>query len=148
MSISTQINTTYGDMLMSVKVDWDTNVKDVILYQFQGRWTWREFLVGFEQELRMAQSLDGRPYYVIGDTTEGARLPGGAIISHVYSIFKRYPDNWRGTIIVSQNGFLRALYNIGARIHPDAASGFKIIESIEDAYEDIRRNRQIHRQLT
>lgn len=126
---------------MTVNVTWDTEEDNTILYKFIGKWTWQEFLLGFEKEIEMAASLGDTPYFVIGDTRQGPWLPGGSGITHIYSVFKRYPKNWGITMIVTQSGFIRAMYKVGARVHPDAKNAFNIVASIEEAREAIRQRK-------
>lgn len=126
---------------MAVQVSWDTEMEAVILYEFIGKWTWQEFLLGFEQEIEMAATLNGREYDVIGDTSEGPHLPGGSGITHIYSIFRRYPANWGVTMIVTHSSFIRAMYKVGARVHPDAKNAFVIVGDIDEAREHIRARR-------
>ncbi len=126
---------------MTVTVTWDSELEDVILYQFIGEWTWQEFLLGFEEEIRMTQSLHGRRYDVIGDTTEGSVLPGGSGLTHIYSVYRRYPKNWGITIIVTQGSFIRAMYKVGERIHPDTKNAFVIVPNLEKARATIRERR-------
>ena len=130
-----------AEAIMAVNVGWDTKMEDVILYEFTGKWTWQEFLLGFEREIEMAASLDGRRYDVIGDTSEGPNLPGGSGITHIYSIFRRYPKNWGVTIIVTRSSFIRAMYKVGARVHPDAKNAFIIVGDIDEARALIRERR-------
>lgn len=126
---------------MTVTVMWDNELEDVIRYQFIGRWTWQEFLLGFEQEVRMVQSLHGRRYDVIGDTMESAVLPGGSGLTHIYSVYRRYPQNWGITMIVTQSSFVRAMYKVGERLHPDTKNAFIIVPTLEEARTTIRGRR-------
>lgn len=126
---------------MGIEVIWDDTLENVIVYHFQGRWTWQEFLMGFEQELGMAKGLDGARYDVIGNLIESHPLPPGSGISHVYGIFKRYPGNWGVTLIVSGSAFIRAMLNVGTKVHPDARNGFIISDTVENARAIIRQKR-------
>lgn len=126
---------------MTVTVMWDNELEDVICYQLIGRWTWQEFLLGFEQEVRMVQSLHGRRYDVIGDTTESAVLPGGSGLTHIYSVYRRYPRNWGITMIVTQSSFVRAMYKVSERLHPDTKNAFIIVPTLEEARTTIRDRR-------
>ena len=126
---------------MTVNVAWDSEIEDVIVYQFLHKWTWDEFLLAFNEECLMAKAIGNRQYDVIGDTSQGATLPIGAGITHIYSVYKRYPKNWGITMIVTQNGFLRTMHKIGARVHPDAKNAFVVVSTLEEARNAIRERR-------
>lgn len=126
---------------MGIELKWDDTLENVLVYRYQGRWTWQEMLVEFEKELDMAKTLNGARYDVINDMTESQPLPPGSGISHVYGIFKRYPSNWGVTLIVSGSAFIRAMLNVGTKVHPDARNGFIISDTVENARAIIGQKR-------
>ncbi|MDX1994226.1 MAG: hypothetical protein SF029_17705 [bacterium] len=125
---------------MGIEVVWDEQVENVIVYKFQAKWTWHEFLVAFyEHELPMAQFLDGQPYAVIGDLLNSQPLPPGSGITHVYGIFKKYPANHTLTMIVTPNSFVRTLLSVGMRVYPETRTAFASVDTLDEARNQIRQ---------
>ncbi len=123
---------------MSIEVTWDDQLNDVIIYHFTDKWTWNEFLVAFEQyEVAMASSLNGRPYAVIGNLLQSQPLPPGSGVQHVYGVFKKYPTNWKMTVIVTPSNFVRTLLTVGKRLHPDTRDGFIAVNTLDEAHQAI-----------
>lgn len=126
---------------MPISINWDSQIDNVVYYKFEGAWSWQDFLMAFEEEQRMAESVAPQRYDVIGDLTSSNPLPQGSGISHVYSIFKRYPPNWGCTMIVTTNAFARTLFTVGVRVHPDTHDGFRLARTITEARQVIHTAR-------
>jgi hypothetical protein len=127
---------------MEIPIAWDTKHDDVIVYQFPPQWNWQDFLNAFDKELAMAAERPLSPYYVIGDILTSQRLPPGSAITQIHTIYKRYPKNWRSTIILTPSTFIHAMYNIGARMYPNIAQRIRIASNYDDAYALIESMRE------
>lgn len=126
---------------MPVTATWDSQIANVIYYEFSGKWSWQEFLQCFEHELEMAASLDGTGYDVLAVVTRGVTLPAGPGIAHVYGIFRRYPTNHGVTVVATDNPFIRSMFGVGFKVHPDARDTFFITDALENARSIICENR-------
>jgi len=126
---------------MPIHLDWDTTLPNVIYYTFEGRWTWTEFLTTFEKELQIVKARDMARYDVITDFLQSAVLPKGPGIAHVYSVFRRYPPNWGITVIVNRSMLIRAMVDIGSKLHPDTRGHYYTTDTVEAARRLIQENR-------
>lgn len=118
---------------MGITLSWDDEVENLLIYKFDGKWTWGDFLQKFDEEVKIAETLNGQRYDVVADTLNSQPLPPGSGISHVYGVFKRYPQNWGKTIIVTQSRFLKMMVSVGQKVHADARDAFILGGSLEEA---------------
>lgn len=128
---------------MGITLSWDQELDNLLIYKFDGKWTWQEFLLCFEEELEFARNLNGQRYDVLADTLTSQPLPPGSGISHVYGVFKRYPDNWGKTAIVTKSRFLITMLTVGKKVHADARESFVLAQTLDEARELIREERLI-----
>jgi len=126
---------------MGITISWDQELDNFLIYKFDGKWTWQDFLLCFEEELEIARSLNGQRYDVVADTLTSQPLPPGSGISHVYGVFKRYPDNWGKTVIVTKRRFLKTMLTIGKKVHADAGEAFISADTMAEARQLIRAER-------
>lgn len=128
---------------MGITLSWDNKVENLLIYKFEDQWTWGDFLLKFEEEVKLAAGLRGQRYDVVADTLTSQPLPPGSGISHVYGVFKRYPKNWGKTIIVTESRFLKMMISVGQKVHADARDAFIVAGSIEEARTTVRDLRRI-----
>ncbi|MGQ9889476.1 MAG: hypothetical protein ACUVSX_13440 [Aggregatilineales bacterium] len=126
---------------MAVTVNWDSELERVVLYRFDGQWSWGDFLRAFARELELAASLGGARYDVLAEMTRDTRLPAGPAIAYVYGIYRRYPSNWGVTAVAAYNPFIRTMFDVGFTIYPDTQSRFFVADNLEAARQVIQRSR-------
>lgn len=129
---------------MPITVAWDDELDNAVFYRFDGRWTWDDFLNAFVRELELAAELDGARYDVLAEVVRGSNLPAGPAIAHVYGVYRRYPPNWGVTVVATPNPFIRAMFNVGFTVHPDARARFVVVDNLEAAREVIQARRSEH----
>ncbi len=126
---------------MGIQIAWDTVLPNTVLYTLKGRWTTAEYLQAFEQELRMASTLQGERYDVIADLLESTSIIGGSFLNYFYGTFKRNPPNIGILMVVTQNPIFKLLDGIAAMLFPDMHKSYRIVPSLEIAREMIQAER-------
>jgi hypothetical protein len=126
---------------MAIHVSLNERVSNVIDYNFEADWTWNDFELAFEEELRLGESFDGARYDVIVDVLKSERVPVGSGIVSVYNSFKRSPPNSGIAVILTRSAFIRRLFDIMMRVYPDTRNNYFIAQSQNDARDIIERQR-------
>ena len=127
---------------MSISVRWHDDKKEIVLYGFEGVWTWDELYRTFNEALVMETSLSYR-VDVIVDMRLSKSIPANALL-HVKNITDKQPDNLGLSIIVTPNVFVRALYNAGSQFYKGIGHYFRVVPTVDEAFRVIAEDRQIH----
>lgn len=127
---------------MTVSADWQNDKHDIVLYIFEGIWTWDEMYRTYTKAIDMERSVSYR-VDVILDMRLSKAIPANALL-HVKNISDKQPDNLGLTVVVTPNGFVRALYNAGVRFYKGIAHYFRVVPTIEDALKMIDEDRWRH----
>ncbi len=125
---------------MPVTSGWHTPSKDIVMYVFEGRWTWDELYSAYNQAIEMEKSVPQRVDVVL-DMLKSKAVPPNALL-HVKNISNKQPDNIGLTIVVTPNGFVRALYNAGVQFYKGIAHYFRVVPTVESAMDMIVADRK------
>jgi len=125
---------------MTVTVDWYDAQHEIVQYVFEGRWTWDELYSAYNTAIAMEKSV---PYRVdvLLDLLESKSVPANALL-HVKNISNKQPDNLGLTIVITPNGFVRALYNAGTQFYKGIAHYFRVVPTMEEALKMIAEDRK------
>lgn len=127
---------------MPVKAYWlDENKKDIVQYDFEGKWTWEEFYPVYEEALRMEKEQAHR-VDVIMDFRRNISIPPNAL-THIKGITDRQPVNIGLSIFVTTNAFINVMYKMAISIYPKTRQYFVIADTIEEAHAMIIKDREI-----
>lgn len=126
---------------MAIEVDWDEHLPNLIRYRFPLRWKWDEYLVAFEQELILAQTLNNQRYDVIGDFLSSPSLPTGSGINLVYNAFKKSKHQRGLVVVVTTNLLIRTMVEVGTKAYSETRNAFATTNSITQAYSIIENSR-------
>jgi hypothetical protein len=127
---------------MSVSANWFDNQHEIVLYIFDGLWSWDEMYKTYHAAIAMETSVPHR-VDVILDMRKSKAIPANALL-HVKNISDKQPDNLGLTVVVTPNGFVRALYNAGVRFYKGIAHYFRVVPTVEDALQMIAEDRRLH----
>src|SRR5215216_144560 len=98
-------------MAMSgVTVSWDNEAKNIIRYDFQGRWTWEDFYAASAQAFAMTRSVIHR-VDAISHFHHGAVLPPNALYHFRHAMINA-PKNRGVNVIVGATSFVKTLIKI------------------------------------
>ena len=125
---------------MSVTVDWYDANHEIVLYVFEGRWTWDELYTAYNQAITMEKNAPHR-VDVLLDLLNSKAVPANALL-HVKNISNKQPDNLGLTVIVTPNTFVRALYNAGTQFYKGIAHYFRVVPTMEEGLRMIREDRK------
>src|SRR5574337_711770 len=127
---------------MPVSADWYDSKQEIVLYVFEGRWTWDELYATYNKAIAMEKSVPHR-VDVLLDMLNSKAVPANALL-HVKNISNKQPDNLGLTVIVTPNAFVRALYNAGAQFYKGIAHYFRVVPTMEEALQMIADDRKAH----
>ena len=125
---------------MSVTADWYDSKQDIVLYVFEGRWTWDELYAAYNKAIVMEKNAPHR-VDVLLDLLNSKAVPANALL-HVKNISNKQPDNLGLTIVVTPNAFVRALYNAGTQFYKGIAHYFRVVPTMEDGLNMIAEDRK------
>lgn len=116
---------------MALRTSWFNQEKGIILYEFEGEWTWVELSQMIQQAEAMAEPMN-TPIYTIVDLTRNQMIPSGAL-SHFRGGTAKAPENWKGAVFVGANMFVRSLVATFAKVYPRLGQRYKTAEAREEA---------------
>jgi hypothetical protein len=125
---------------MSVSANWYDSKQEIVLYVFEGRWTWDELYATYNQAIVMEKSVPHRVDVVL-DMINSKAIPANALL-HVKNISNKQPDNLGLTIVVTPNGFVRALYNAGTQFYKGIAHYFRVVPTMAEGLQMIADDRK------
>jgi hypothetical protein len=127
---------------MTVTVSWYDPKQEIVLYVFEGHWTWDELYAAYNQAIVMEKSAPYRVDVVL-DLLKSKSVPANALL-HVKNISNKQPENLGLTVIVTPNAFVRALYNAGTQFYKGIAHYFRVVPTVAEALQMIADDRQEH----
>jgi hypothetical protein len=104
----------FGNILMSIQVDWADETKTVILETFQGNWTWEEFYAISQQAFNMIRSVN-HMVHIFSDFRASGSLPVGGAITHAGNVLSDMPANWGLLVIINQNLLINIMVSVFAK---------------------------------
>lgn len=125
---------------MPVSVSWYDDAKTIVWYDFQGKWTWDELYPEFERALEMERSV-GHRVDVILDFRDTHSV-GANALAHLKRIADRQPDNIGLSVFVTQNQFMKKLYDIGTSFYKPIGHYFRVVPTVDDALAVIYKERE------
>lgn len=119
---------------MSVSAQWDNEEKTVIRYDMQGRWTWDEFYLAYEEAKTMLRSVPHTVHFITQplDSLSNGYMPTSAL-THIINIYRKALPNSGATVTIGNSNFARAMVSILGRVAPNAANKFLFAKSLEEA---------------
>ncbi|MEO0595432.1 MAG: hypothetical protein AAF126_04925 [Chloroflexota bacterium] len=125
---------------MPIRIFWlDETKKDILQYEFVGKWTWDDFFPIYEEALVLEKEQPHR-VDVILDFRQSATIPPNAL-THIKSITYKLPDNIGLSIFVTKNHFFQVMHDMAVSIYPPTKQYFVVVKTIEDAHASIMADR-------
>jgi len=129
---------------MPVKTAWDNPQKDIIRIDVTAPWTWQDYDNCTLQLREMLLSVEHRVDFV-ADMTESGRVPDSTnSTQHVKRGRDVRPDNYGITVNVGANTVAKATFNAGTVLSPRNRQTIFFVDTIDEAYELIKKDRQRH----
>lgn len=117
---------------MPVRLNWFDAEETILLFEFEGRWTWEEFYITHAEFNRLLQARDYMVYTIIDLRNSGLYVPPNAL-THTRNIADRQQPNAGITVFVSSNRFLQLLFKTGTTIHANFARYFRMVGTLDEA---------------
>lgn len=123
---------------MPVYVRWADAEETIVLYVYDKRWTWQEVSEAVDEVERWSAEK-GRLLPTIHDLTQSYILPQDAFIQ-ARSIALRLPEST--SLVIVGGGVTRIIVESIRRINRQFAEQCKLANTVEEAVELIKRERQ------
>ncbi len=125
---------------MAVHIQWDNSEKTVLRYDFEGRWTWQEFMAIFPQAKTMASTVQHTVHSIVNPLDDKSRgyLPPNTL-AQVVQLYRGAPPNIGATVIVGGSEFFRTLNRLSRRFYPRIAERYQFADTLEEARSILRK---------
>jgi hypothetical protein len=121
---------------MPVSTRWDNDQKNIMLWVFEGRWTWNDYYE-CRDDVNADIAAMTHTVHIIVDMRTSNTLPN-SVITHGHSAVSQPPRNLGLTVIVGVNPVLRAFYGMFSRLYTSLLVQKRVemhmVRTIEEAY--------------
>lgn len=128
---------------MPVSVQWADDEKSIMLWVFEGHWTWDDYY-GIRDAANKQVSEVGYEVDLIIDMSGSSALPSG-VLTHARSAFSASPSNIGFTVFVGLSPVLRSFYTMFSKLYHWMLSQKKLemvmVATRDEAYEFIKTRR-------
>ncbi len=121
---------------MAVEFHWEDDEHTILHLRFGGSWTWEEFYPIHQEVEALARERPYTVYTLIDLRDSQGNVPPNAL-THLKNIASRRGKNAGLSILVTTNRFIMTLYQSGVGVDEDFAAYFRLVGSIEAAYDVI-----------
>lgn len=124
---------------MPVSVQWYDEEQHIILYTFEGQWTWEELHGVLNEVSTMMGSVNHRVDAII-DLSSSRFVPSNALLKMRIESDQPSP-NWGIGVFVQAGTFINALLETFKRLNRTVSQRYFIANSIDEAIEMIAKER-------
>ncbi len=120
---------------MAVYTAWHNPEKTLLIFRFEGKWTWEEFGAASSM-IRLALDRCTRPVDLVFDMRATDHLPAGALQRANQLVTNMHPMLSGFIVFVGANAFLRAFYELFRKTNPKTGRLLMVrfVEQLEDAF--------------
>jgi hypothetical protein len=123
---------------MPITIDWDTDTRHAIRYDFAGHWTWHEFHQAVQEARILRKDVPGR-FDMIANFEESGPMPGGAI-QQVKRAIDQAPSDTGKIIIVGGNQFVTVIARTFVRVYRKLGEKIAFAATLQEARAITRQN--------
>ena len=125
---------------MPIYLNWyDTN-KTILIYTFEGRWTWEEFHEIDKPTWKLIADADYRIDIII-DYTTIERFPLGILDAIHYAGEGQEPQSDGHIVVIGGPYFLKILYGVFRRVYPRMSAIYHLVDTYDDAICILKKQR-------
>ena len=122
---------------MTYHISWDNAEKTICHLELSGRWTWEEWVKGYNESYAMIRQVNHAVTLICSIQDN---IPKGNAIPHIKFVATNQPPTLQYTIIVNQVGaFFQELLN--ALQQQIGWNGLDLVSTLEEAYQLIHHRR-------
>ena len=126
---------------MPIHIDWDNDQKDVIRWDFEGRWDWEMVNEATERSVELRKTVKhDRSIAVILNLKHFTPLSTSALRETRNALLLR-PENREIVVVVGRSAYTRTIVDIFRRRYIELADQFIGVESLSAARSLIRERR-------
>lgn len=125
---------------MQITVSWFDDQHTILLYTFDPRWTWEDFIETKSVADPMIDAA-GRDIALIFDARRIRHLPLNSLTYAREMVETRHPQG-RPVIIVGENLIVRTIYHLVERVAGQFMRDFSVVESLDEAVAVIAHYRE------
>lgn len=122
---------------MPISINWDNPQKTIIRNEFEGSWTWNEFVEAMDQVGKLMQTVS-HPVDILGNMRPGNMPKTGNAIAVGRSAMLHWPANFQRLVLVT-NPLLEVLGNTFKKMDSVLGPKMILVRSLEAAYEVLSR---------
>jgi len=126
--------------LMSVEITWIDEEKTIMKYDMIGTWSWDDFYPVYDRAI-VEEKAQNHTVYIVVDLRQSKSMPPN-MLTHVKNISDHQPDNVGVNVIISNNRFIKMMFDIAVRMHSKIAHYFQIAHTLDDAIGLIQTAKQ------
>jgi hypothetical protein len=117
---------------MGVRLYWDNPEQTIMVYEFEGAWTWEEFYTVFEQARQVIIPLPHVVNFICLYPPSYLYIPPN-ILSQIRRIHQDMPENIGVTAVVGGATAATTVYDLIKRIYPFIAARYILVRTMEQA---------------
>ncbi len=125
---------------MPIALNWFDDKNTVLLYSFEGSWTWEEFHELDDPVWNLIAKVDYRIDLLI-DWTQSAGFPLGIMASMHRAGENVIPQTDGLTISIGGPYLIKIMFGIFRRTYPKAAASYRLVDSVDDAIKLLEQER-------
>jgi hypothetical protein len=116
---------------MPIQVDWDTEAKQAIRYDFVGHWNWTDFRHAITEGYKLIASVD-YPVDSISHFHPGTKIPAGAFVQF-RNAQQDAPSNLGLVIIVGTSMLVSRSVTLFGKLYRKLESQLRVVDTLEEA---------------
>ena len=118
---------------MAVEVIWGNAEKTLVIYRFEGAWTWEEFFAGERESRRLLSTVEHKVNLLLNFLPSTIRLPDNAVANFRRAAQTIHPNRGNILIVNRHTHLAQMVVNI-LRNFSRIADAVYIVDNLEEAY--------------
>lgn len=137
---------------MAIQVNWDNDEQTIILYAFNGKWSWDDLFKALDKVESMAATVPHTVDAII-DLSSADLIPSGMIFSfdgnrQAKKLASR-AERSRGEIVIAgANGFIRSIYDAFRAFDKKTAGGVHFTDTLDEARAYLALRQSVRREIS
>lgn len=112
---------------MVISVDWYDNGKTILCMQFDGHWTWDDYVAAWAQINQLAETVSW-PVGLMIVIPERLPIPRNVLSLAQHNRRSRHP-NIALRVLVTTNDVARSLFRLFVGLNPDRAAKYRVVST-------------------
>ncbi len=118
---------------MPIKLLWNDTHHHVLIAEFSGHWTWKDFHKAVEDGMVLIRS-EGRTVHVVVQTAHSKGMPNGTPFPHLGGAVTNAPCNTGMVIVITQRRFVKVAVSVVNKMY-NTSDRFVTVDDMRQAEE-------------